>query len=168
MEEIAGHMAQMAAVIQALRNDNMRLQQQQQQHETLLQTATTGRGQNAQMERLIGVLTDQLRVLSARRGVNSVDVKGVGKPSVFQHDESKSCEWAKQIEGYQIGIEPHLKAMLTWASEKETENLTEHDCGQVLVRKGHPAEQVDGCAQVVVQLGTDWRRGEVHTSVLIH
>ena len=41
MEEIAGRMAQMEALIPALRNEKVTLQQQEQQHETLLQTATT-------------------------------------------------------------------------------------------------------------------------------
>ena len=43
-----------------------------------------------------------------------MDVKGVGKPSVFQNDESKFYEWAKKIEDCLIGIEPHPETILTW------------------------------------------------------
>ena len=50
-----------------------------------------------------------------------MDVKGVGKPSVSQSDESHICEWAKKIEDNLIGIEPQLEVILDWALEKETE-----------------------------------------------
>ena len=56
MEEIAGRIAQMEAVIQALRTENLALQQQQ--RGTWLQ-AITGLVQHAQMEGLIDALADQ-------------------------------------------------------------------------------------------------------------
>ena len=62
----------------------------QQREETLLQMATMGPGQNVQMERLVGMFTDQVRVLPERSRVNLVDVRGAGKPSAFQNDESKN------------------------------------------------------------------------------
>ena len=83
--------------------------------------APTGAGHNVQIDRLIGVLTDQVRVLSEWSRVNLVDVKCIGKPSVFQNDESKFYEWVKKIENCLIRIDPHLEAMLTWALENETE-----------------------------------------------
>ena len=52
--------------------------------------------------------------------MNLVDVKGVGKPSVFQNGESKFYAWAKKIEDYLVGIELHLEATLTRALENET------------------------------------------------
>ena len=67
------------------------------------------------MERLIGVLTDQVRVLSERSRVNLVDVQGVGQPHVFQNDASKFFESVKKFEYDLIGIEPHHASMLTWA-----------------------------------------------------
>ena len=51
--------------------------------------------QNVQMERLIGVLADQVQVLSKKSMVNLVDAKSVCKPSVFENDESRFYEWAK-------------------------------------------------------------------------
>ena len=73
MDGIASRMAQMEAMIQVL--------QRKQQQETLPQT--TGPGLNLQMERLIKCW------FCLKERVNFVDVKGVGKPSVFHSDESK-------------------------------------------------------------------------------
>ena len=80
MEDIVGRMAQMEAMIQALRNENL-TQPKQQPQDTLLQTATTCPVQNVQMERLTSVFADPVRVLSESSRVTLVDVKGVGKPS---------------------------------------------------------------------------------------
>ena len=71
----------MEAMTQAVRSNNITVQQQQQQ-EALLRTATTGQGQNVQIERVVGVLIDRVRVFSDRSRVNFVDVRGVGKPSL--------------------------------------------------------------------------------------
>ena len=60
MDDTVGNMAQMEAMIQALRNGHLTLLQQQQ--ETLLHTATTSSMQNVHMERLIGVLAGIVRV----------------------------------------------------------------------------------------------------------
>ena len=57
-------MAQIEAMMQTMRNANMTLQQQQQ--EAMLRTITTNSGQHVQMERLIGVSTDQVRVFTER------------------------------------------------------------------------------------------------------
>ena len=77
MEEIAGRMAQMEAVMQALRK--------QQQHEASLQTATTALVQNVQMERLIGVLSEK------------VESELGGRPRCWQTD----ClpDWRVQVPG---------------------------------------------------------------------
>ena len=82
MEDVSGRMAQMEAMSQVLRNDNMTLQKQQQ--ETVLQTATTGRAPRVQMERLMCVVADLMVVLSEASRVTLWDVKGVLKPSGFQ------------------------------------------------------------------------------------
>ena len=103
------------------------------------------------MERFIGVLADQVRVLSERSRVNLVDVKGVGKPSVFQNDESKFYERAKKIEDLLVDTERHLEGMLSWeALENEAEIMIAEKFG----KNGDSTEQVDGCAQVVEQLKT--------------
>ena len=130
--------------MQALTNENMTLQQQQ-QHETGLHTATTGPRQNVQMERWIGVW------FSLKRSrMNLVDVKGAGKPSVFQNDESRLCEWVKKIKLRLIGFEPHLEAMLTWSLQKEAETrqiMTADMFGE----NGDPTEHVGVYAQLVVR-----------------
>ena len=87
--------------------------------------------------------------------MNLVEVKGIGKPSVFQSDESKFNEWAKHIEDYLIGIEPHFEAMLTWDLETE---IRQRMIADKFGENGDPTEQVDGYAQVVVQLKTDLAR----------
>ena len=141
-----------------------------------------------QIERLIGVLTDQVRVLSEWSRVNLIDVKCIGKPSVFQNDESKFYEWVKKIENCLIRIEPHLEAMLTWALENETE-IRQSIIADEFGSNGEPTEQAEGvCAgsgwcisklywhvsrkekagrscRCVVK--TDWRRGDC-TSVSAH
>ena len=48
-------------------------------------------------------------------------IKGVGKLSVFQHDESKFYKWTHLLQDYQIGLEPQLEVMLGWALENEIE-----------------------------------------------
>ena len=83
--------------------------------------------------------------------MNFVDVKGVGKPSAFQNDESKFHEWAKKLEDHLIGVEPQLEVILDWAVETEIEIIQ----SMIADKRGenaHTAEQVDGCAQAVVQL----------------
>ena len=105
------------------------------------------------MERLIAVLADPVRVLCERTRVNLMDVKGVGKPSVFQNDEPKVYEWARKIEDCLTDLEPHLEVMLDWVLESEIESrqgMIADRCGE----HGDPTEQVDGFAQAVVQLKT--------------
>ena len=63
-------------------------------------------------EQFIGVLADPVRVLLERSKVNLVDVEVVGKPSVFQNDESVSHELANKIEAHLICNEPQLEVML--------------------------------------------------------
>ena len=53
-----------------------------------------------------------VKVLLGRSKVNLVDVGGVGKPSVFQNDESVSHELANKIEAHLIGNEPQPEVML--------------------------------------------------------
>ena len=48
-----------------------------------------------------------------------MDVKGVGKPSVFQNDESSFYEWAKKIGHCLIGLDPQLVVMLDWALDPQ-------------------------------------------------
>ena len=64
-----------------------------QKQDTLLQTAMIGPMQNVQMKRLIGVLADQVQVLSERSRVTLVGVKDVGKPTFFHYDGSRFYEW---------------------------------------------------------------------------
>ena len=115
-----GRIAQMEVLIQALKHENLTLQQQQRQQETLLRTVTRALVHNVQKERLIGVLPDLERVLSENLRVALVGVKDVGKPNVFQNDGSKLYEWTKKIEDYLIGIDPQLEVMLDWVLENET------------------------------------------------
>ena len=85
--------------------------------------------------------------------MNLVGVKGVGKPSVFQNDESKFYEWAKKIEDCLIGIAAHLEAMLTCALGNETDirqSMTADKFGE----DGDPTGQVDVYVQMVVQRKT--------------
>ena len=71
----------------------------------------------------------------------------------MQNDESKFYLWAKKIEYHLIGIEPHLEAMLTWALENETE-IRQNMIPDTFGENGDMTEQVDGSAQVAVQLKT--------------
>ena len=118
MQDIVGRM-------EAFRNENLTLQQQ----ETLRQTATTGPVLNVHMKRLIGVLVDQVRVLSETSKVTLVDVKRVGNPSVLRNDASRVHEWDKQIDDNLIGMGPQFEVMVDWALENETEILKSmRDC----------------------------------------
>ena len=139
-------MAQMEARTQALRNENLSLQQQQQT------TAATSPVQNLHMVRLLGVLADQVRVLSERPRVTLVYVKGVGKPRVVQNDVSGFYAWAKKIEDYVIGIEPQLEGMLDRALDSETA-IRQTMIASKFGENGAPTGQV-GHAQMVVQLNT--------------
>ena len=126
----------------------------------------------------------KVRVLSESSRLSLVDVKGVGEPSVCQNDVSKFHEWTKKMEDYWIGIEPHLEAMSTWTLRNGTD-IRSCMVADQFGAHGDPTEQVDGYAQVVVQLhmfwrisrketvgrnvvGTDWKRGEVYTNLLTH
>ena len=48
----------------------------------------------------MGVLADQVRVLSERSSVTLLDVTGVGKTCVFQNNGSRLYEWANKIWGH--------------------------------------------------------------------
>ena len=62
--------------------------------------------QNVQMERLIGVLADQVRVCCLK-----VQSEVLGRQNI----ESMFCEWTMKIADYLIVIEPQLEVMLDWA-----------------------------------------------------
>ena len=105
------------------------------------------------MERLTGVLADQVRMLSEWFLVTLVHIKGVGKLSVFHHDESKFCKWTHKIQDYQIGLEPQLEVMLGWALENEIEirmSMIAHKFGD----DADPTEHAEAYAQIVVRLKT--------------
>ena len=68
-----------------------------------------------------------------------MDVKGFDKPSVFQNDASRFCEWNKKIEDSLIGVEPQL-VILDCSLEKEPE------IRQSVVAV--PTEEINGYAQI--------------------
>ena len=134
------------------------------------------------------MLAHEVPVLSERSRVTLVDVKDFGEPTVFQNDDSKFYEWAKKIEVCVIGVEPHLEPMFSSALENDPA-IRQSMIADKFGENGDPTEQVDGYAQVVVQLktvlthvteGESWlivqnctrktvlKRGEVDTHLLIH
>ena len=149
-------MIQMETMMMELRSENANLQQQLLQTQSQIggaASSTAPTGSSMQMERLIGLLTEQVKVLSERSRPSLVDVKGVGKPTVFQNSEAKFHEWARKTEDYLIGVQGNLEEMLEWALEQDAEiSLT--NVADKFGINADPTEQVDGCSQINVQLKT--------------
>ena len=144
-------MLQMETMVMEWRSENAHLQQQLLQTQNQIGAAassTAPTGSSTQMEGLIGLLTEQVKVLSERSRPSLVDVKGV-----FQNNEARFHEWARKTEDYLVGVQPHLEEMLEWALEQDVEiSLT--DVADNVGANADPTEQIDGCSQINVQLKT--------------
>ena len=114
-----GRMTQMEAMIQTLRNENLMSQQQQQQ--TLLQTAMRGPVRSVQIQPLIGVLADQVRVLSKGSRVNLI------KQSLIADRLGENRDPTEQVDGY-AQVEVQLKTVLAHLTEGESWSIVQN-CG---------------------------------------
>ena len=54
-----------------------------------------------------------------------VDVRGLGKPPLFNNVEADYMMWSRKVESYVGSIYPQCRKILTWCSEKSTAVLTD-------------------------------------------
>ena len=140
-------LAAMEATIGQLQSENQSLRQQVQQ------PGVGSSPSDQRVERLLEMMTEQLRILGERSRPTLVDVKGIGKPTVFKNEDARFHEWAKKTEDYLVGVVQGIEDMIDWACEEENE-ITLHAIDQKFGLNADPIEQVEGAMQIVTQLKT--------------
>ena len=110
VNELQARVEALAAQNQALMNTIAGFQEQQQ----------TAANAMTQVTAAIAGLPAQLATALQREPRRTfIDVRGLGKPSVFNNEEKSFGVWARKREIYVVGVYPDLRSILPWCCEQD-------------------------------------------------